>query len=103
MPLRCSERSGALGGSALALLEAPKRRSGETESPSLLLATLLVGGMGEVVSLARCFSVGRRSGAAKGVSAGPSSLVLSEAVLAVPDFVLLPSPRPWGRDRPFLV
>jgi hypothetical protein len=33
--------------------EAPKRRSGEAEPPSLLLATLLAGGMGEVVSLAR--------------------------------------------------
>src|SRR5829696_6899578 len=89
MPLRCSERSGALGGSAPELLEASKRRSGETEPPSLLLATLLLGDMGEGVSLARCFSVGWRSGAAKGVSAGPSSLVLSDAVLAVPDSVFL--------------
>src|SRR5215204_3053031 len=89
MPLRCSERSGALGGSAPELLEASKRRSGETEPPSLLLATFLVGDLAEGASLGRCFSVGWRSGAAKGVSAGPSSLVLSEAVLAVPDFVLL--------------
>src|SRR5215207_60549 len=91
MPLRCSERPGAFAGSAPELLESPKRRSGETEPPSLLLAALLEGDMGEVVSLARCFSVGWRSGAAKGVSARPSSLVVSEAVLAVPDFVLLPS------------
>jgi hypothetical protein len=53
MRLRCSERSGAFGGSDLGLFsEAPKRRSGDAEPPSLLLANLLAGGMGEVVSLA---------------------------------------------------
>ena len=52
MRLRCSERSGALDGSDLEPLEVPKRLSGRSSRPSLLLADLLAGGMGEVVSLA---------------------------------------------------
>ena len=48
MRLRCSKRSGALGGSDPELLEAPKRLSGRPEPPSSLLANLLAGDMGEV-------------------------------------------------------
>src|SRR3954470_17472953 len=51
--LCCSEESASFGESDfLASLTAPKRRSGETEAPSSLLASPLLGGMGEVPSLA---------------------------------------------------
>src|SRR5215217_9688020 len=74
MRLRCSERSGAFGGSELRLFsEAPKRWSGAIEPPSSsLLADLVLGGKGEAASLAGGSSARGRSGRAKGASVPPS-------------------------------
>jgi hypothetical protein len=53
---RCSERSGAFGAWDLESLEVPKRLSGIIEAPSLVLVTLLLGGMEGCVSFAGWFS-----------------------------------------------